>query len=797
MFVNHSNAKKMFHTIIKKELPNWIVISGGEKSGKSSFTKEVCSNKTTLFCDPKWNLSYLEGIIRSLKEEPENLLKDFLCYIDHKFESVKKNFENICYIDDITYQQFSDVIRFLINEDIFEKKYEYARYLGNIIGKRYNYLVLDNFYKCDAKSYEWILQTTENFQKNGGYVIVICDFEKMWTSKQVYDIFAQVPSLIDINTFDKAEDYFDVLKNHIYFDNVYHLHQTAEILFKVYHGSSQLLFKTIQMFRQDKSDDDLDKQKQLLNISKNFNTNHKQTFNNTDKLILNLLAISPVPLNIEEIANAIELTEDLVKEVVVKHYNNNLLEMEVISDRLRIYYTFSDTFLKKSILSNIEKKELFFYYNRLYTMKKMGKIQLASKDALEIAILLKNPESERLLIKLIDTDSVTDEEIAKYLDKFYSQKLHLKSFISLKMAKILYHYGYYSAALYILESLKNVNICISKKYEYLMLLGDVQHLLLLKEASKTFEEASKISEISVNQKLSAINRQIMSLNQSDYNDTIKAKNMYNFYLQNYSNCKCDGLIELYRNSNNSYPYEQALEYTIKGYLLAVELGNELEEYKCIHNICMLKLHQNNYNQPLKRKEICFEPTFDMVYDFFSQHSQYIHEQAYPLLDMGTVEMFSFVQIGEEKNLVAAKDYYSKAQLLAKSYYAKNIAKMGLLIVNTYLYGKDPDFKEILKWKREEIFKKYKEEKIVDYRVNRKILLSLAVSAIIVHSIDESIVYLKQVKKYMIGPEINRYNNLCELAEIHSEKLKFKKIEEKQILYYTSPKFVPWLISLAH
>ena len=91
--------------------------------------------------------------------------------------------------------------------------------------------------------------------------------------------------------------------------------------------------------------------------------------------------------------------------------------------------------------------------------------------------------------------------------------------------------------------------------------------------------------------------------------------------------------------------------------------------------------------------------------------------------------------------------------------------------------------------------KYKSEKIVDYRVNRKILLSLAVSATLTKDMEEGLHYLNLAKTYISGPEEARYHNLLSICKYESpETIANNKNED---FYYSSTKFVPWLISLAH
>ena len=388
---------------------------------------------------------------------------------------------------------------------------------------------------------------------------------------------------------------------------------------------------------------------------------------------------------------------------------------------------------------------------------------------------------------------ISEEKKMELVNQLYSLELNKDNIFSyFEIAKQAYEYGYFHTALKILKYIEPNN---KNSYEFYMLLGGVQHLLLLAEAPQSFKIASSLPHISLSQKLSAINREIMSLNQADLNAADFAKHLYDVTLEKYKNEKCIGLVELYRNTNNSYDMEKALEYTIKGYCLALELNNELEKYKCMHNICMIRLHQGKYHIPLNRPELDVEPDFNLVDNYFAKYPQLYHKRAYPLLDQGTYEMFKYILEGDSQFLKSAKAYYSKAQLYAKSFYARHIAETSLLIVNTHLYINNPQMIDSIRQNRRNLFAKYKSEKIVDYRVNRKILLSLAVSATLTKDMEEGVHYLNLAKPYISGPEEARYHNLLSICKYESPEV--TAMNKNEDFYYSSTKFVPWLISLGH
>lgn len=792
MYVNHKNAKRIFETLVTNKSSDWIIVSGGEHSGKTSFIKEVCPDSQTLFCEPQLSLFYLDGFIPYISAKEKIFVKDFLSQFSLYLEQIK-NICDINYINDINSEEIKDVVRMLIRIDIKEQTYKFANYLGNTIYSDFKYIVLDSFYKCDAECYEWLLHFAESYLKKQGYIVALCDYDKHWESAKVYKVFHDIQELIDIQRFDTELDYFSVLKENAYFDNIEELKELAHEIFVLYNGSAQLLFKTLKLYGVDKDTNDNDRKRRFLRIAHNLTLKSMKFNNKVEKLVLELLAVSPIPLSISEISKALEISEDIIQEILLKQYNNDLIEMGVQDNTAEICYCVSDTLIGKLIIQNANMNSIKFLLNRIWTMVKSGILNISARLKLELALEIKDPESEELLDQYLNDNiqSVTIEKKIGYINRIYSLNLYnAHKFSNYNNAKMAYEFGYYETALKMLLYMKN---CEELDFSYFMLLGDVQHLLLRPEAPKTFEKAANLLGITLSQKLSALNREIMSLNQSDEESAFKARQLYDSILNQYSDEKCDGLIELYRNTNNSYPANLSLEYTIKGYILAAELGNELEKYKCMHNICMIRLHQNQYPSLLKRQDMDIEPTFVLVDKFFKKNPQYYHKRAYPLLDLGTYEMFKYISTNEKKYLKRAKSYYSKAQLFAKSFYARHIAEMSLLVTNTHLYREQELMINSVKQKRKEIFKKYTSESIVDYRVNRKILLSLTVSAVLTQEIEEARTYLALVEPYISGPESARYSNLNDLCNGISDS----NLNIGSDLYYASPYFVPWLISFGH
>lgn len=360
MYVNHKKAKIAFDTLITNESPDWIIISGGERSGKTSFIKEVCPDSKTLFCDPQRSLFYLDGFVSYILAEYQLFAKEFLSHFPSYIEKIKKRYE-FDYINDINDDQYNDLVRSLIRIDITEQTYKYANYLGNIISSKFHYIVLDDFYKCDIECYNWLLHFTENYIKSHGYVIALCNFDNPWESTKIYEIFCDIQEFIDIQCFDAEKDYLTVLKNNVYFDNIEELKELSYELFALYKGNAQLLFKTMKLYGTDKFTNDYDRKDRFFRIANNLTLRSVKFNNKIEKLILELLALSPIPLSVSDISKMVEISENIIQEILMNHYNRDLIEMEVLENSDKVGYQISDELINKLLLQNIDIKLRVFY----------------------------------------------------------------------------------------------------------------------------------------------------------------------------------------------------------------------------------------------------------------------------------------------------------------------------------------------------------------------------------------------------------------------------------------------------
>ena len=153
--------------------------------------------------------------------------------------------------------------------------------------------------------------------KNSGYIITVCDFEKNWESKKIYTIFRDIPEFIDIKEFESASDYFNVLKENIYFENFEILNQISVDLFRIYQGDARLLFKTIKIYGENKESNDYNRKTRILKIAQNLTISSFRYTNKIDKLVLETLALVSIPVSVGELCKIIEVNTDIIQEMAV------------------------------------------------------------------------------------------------------------------------------------------------------------------------------------------------------------------------------------------------------------------------------------------------------------------------------------------------------------------------------------------------------------------------------------------------------------------------------------------------
>lgn len=799
-FVDREKATKNINTLLKEQTTPWLVLSGASKIGKTEFAKKIAGmNKVSIFCEPVFETLYASAFVQSLLFLHNINLETVVYEFAKKDAFAYSIFKSLGqkYVVPLKNPQLKSVVKLLIKNDISSGLYSFAHYLGEVVETQTKCIFLDNFHGCDFDSYCWILELWGALHEPRPTVVVICNFELDWESHKLHNIFHGVANPISVDSFDSETAFYDIIKGHFVFKNDNILSEVSKKLFTLFNGSSRFLFETIELLEGKISLlDDKEKMTQIICMARQVYLRCFDGFSKSHMLVMHLLAYAPSPISKKCIMYILDLNDQIASDIITELYDNNFVKQ--IADRItgKTLYWLKDGFLAELIKSGCSMNEQLFYNAKIYRAIQNGQICASLEQVVNLAIELGEDETEELVLKYIKKpeSEISLEKKANCVDKLLKNTPHIPScLVSDDIAHLLYDYGYYQSAQKIVDRWTSINK--TPKYDDLLLLGDIQHVLLSPKASRTYMRATKVTGISISDKLKALNRQIMALNQE--NQESLAQKLYIEAFEQYESVPCAGLIELYRNSNNSFGYDAAMEYTVKGYFLARKLDAELEMYKCLHNICMILLQYGRYGKSLEENPLGFEPKFEQVLSFFEKRPEYRHEQAYPLLDLGTAKMFEYVETDNKDCLVTAKKYYSQAQLYAKSFYACHIAETGLLVVNSYLYtDKQAPF---VNKSREKLYKRYVQQKmsIKDYRVHRKILLSLAVSAIISEETQEAAGYLAQAYPYISGAETNRFNNLCQKVGCVEHIKPPVSLVGKYETYYASDKFVPWLISLCH
>lgn len=796
MLIDREKAKISFQNTISSQ-DDWIYIIGKTGIGKTYFVKNITNNEKTIYCEPNRSLEYWKELLKELKTDISDVLLDL---IKHNIIVLQNNKK----FEQLSDQEKNIILETEINGEINSQKTIISKFFGEYLSKKYNYIVLDNLFKCDSRTYNWLISLLDTFTKDQDcHVIAICDNDKHWSSNELKaDLFSRF-SRIEINKYDNSQAYFDLINSVIHFDNSERLIDISEKLYNYFYGNAQSILSLINLLKNDTAINKLsDQEKEEIIIKKSviLSPTIIQNLNYIAKEMLVTLSISPIPLQLNALCFVLDC--DFVNINNEIHYclENNLIERKYNKKTNNTEYQLTNSFTIEAYTTQLNQKEINFLYEKIYRAYKTQLIYLNDAQALEIALKCESEGINNLAVECFKNISLSDNNISSkvsLLNIFLSMNdVEIpQCLLTMKYVDMLYKFGYYKNAYKVICNIKNDTI----EFDYLMKKGDIEHLILHPNTANTFKKASELHGITTSQMLSAINRQIMALTQEKKKELQHARMYYKKIIQKYSSYECDGLIELYRNSNNVFSYTEALEYTIKGYNLSIKLNNNLERIKTLHNICMLKVLNGNYYLALNNEHLNIEPDFDMICKEFEERNEFLHELSYPLIDLGALEMFKFVKDTENNidNLYSAKKYFSRAQIYAKSFYAKNITNSALLIVNSYIHKDDEEY---IISARKRIFDNYSKsaENIKDFRVHRKILLTLATSSSITKHFDEGIEYLKLAKPHMFEDETLRYNNLCDDFNIPEEKIEYHPSNPNRIReYHTNSKFVPWLISFGH
>ena len=517
-FIDRTIAIKNMEKILTNHTIPWIVLSGNSKIGKTAFAKKVSSMyEETIFCTPELSGNYACSFVKSINFENENFLNELVC----EFAKINISANNIFkalgmrYISPLKRNQLSSVLSLIIKEDVTSGLYNFAHYLGEQTRSQVNCIFLDDFNRCDYNSYAWILEYWNSILEPLPTVIAICNFSVNWESQKLKELFNGICCPVNIEKFDSKEAFYDILKEYFYFKNDIYLVNVSQKLFSLYEGNAGMLFETIKLLNgQTNYSTDEQNMEKILSVAQKIHLRSFNEFSKMHLLVLRLLAYSPSPLSKKNILDILDLIEPVATEIINQLYNENFINLIVHSRVEHTLYAINDDFLVNILKTGCSETEELFYKTKLYRAVLRDQINATKEQKLNLSIELEDQEAAELLLDYLENDleKNTDEKKAYYIDRFLNSKCKIpQKLITINNVQLLYLYGYYQSA----ENLIGLYYTFGGivNFENLMLLGDIQHLLLSPQTSHTYKSASEIIGISISDKIKAINRQIMSLNQ--------------------------------------------------------------------------------------------------------------------------------------------------------------------------------------------------------------------------------------------------------------------------------------------
>ena len=570
MIIDRKIAQDKFKETINT-YNDWIYIIGGTNSGKSYFVKEITKNLNSIYCAPNHEFDYWKGFLKEIKHNSETI-------INRLSKSINLDLLDKSFLGDLSKSEYEEILEYNILNEIRVERTKISKFLGQYLSERYNYIVLDNLYKCDIKSYKWLVSLLDTFSENKGcYIIVVCDTDRKWSYQELKEDLCGRFSRVNVNKYDDYKAYSELINTVFHFNNEQILFDIAKKLYKNFNGRAQDILTLIKQLNNDRDFKNLsDKEKEEIILEKAAYLT-LEAFNNlnySSKILLALLALSPVPLSAKAIEEILALTEETVNKSILECQSNDLIKSNINGTVTE--YSLTDFLTKETYIQFISENQIVYNYEKLFRAYKSNLIHLNDKDAVKLAMKVDASELDDISFSYFHGISsyLKDENtFAELLNDYINYCNNLPDFLlNTLYVDILYRFGYYQTAYKLITSIKHDN----ETYSYLMKKGDIEHLILHKNTADTFEKAAKVDGITISQKLSAVNRQIMALTQEDKSKLTYARKLYCDIVKKYSNNECDGLVELYRNSNNIFPYNEALEYSIKGYNLAKKLNNNID-----------------------------------------------------------------------------------------------------------------------------------------------------------------------------------------------------------------------------
>lgn len=221
-FIDREKATKDINILLEEQSTPWLVLSGGNKIGKTEFAKKIAGmNYSSIFCDPGIETMYASAFVHSLQFVHNIRLETVVCEFakqDPLARNIYKSF-GLTYVSPLKKAQLKSLIKLLIKNDISSGLYSFAHYLGEVLEPQVKCIFLDDFHCCDFDSYSWILEFWNTLCEPLPTFVVICNFELNWESCKLFNILHGIVAPISIDKFDSETAFYDIIKESIVFEN--------------------------------------------------------------------------------------------------------------------------------------------------------------------------------------------------------------------------------------------------------------------------------------------------------------------------------------------------------------------------------------------------------------------------------------------------------------------------------------------------------------------------------------------------------------------------------------------------
>ena len=295
------------------------------------------------------------------------------------------------------------------------------------------------------------------------------------------------------------------------------------------------------------------------------------------------------------------------------------------------------------------------------------------------------------------------------------------------------------------------------------------------EALKQIEEAKKLNttDESLRLLLSGAEQSILFLS-SEPNSFQQAKEIFDkLTKEDIDNSK---MALIYQSAMDYYEGEEALTFLNKGLNIAKKYSDEVTKAKILNNIGFENLRCSKYTEARK----FFNDSIKSLKNFQP------HEQVYPYSNLAVLEMI-------EGNWEQALDNIIEALFWNKSEYASLVLKTNRMLC--YYFTNNSEWEKLYK----ELIKHINYGYSIDNKIYKKISINLALIAFKNNNINDALNILEKCQSHLISEwNHGKYRFFKLYQQITNKEVQLiEPPDAKQIQYYCTIEFEPWLINFSH